>query len=146
MENLQQDHLNEMGLQIDGDVRQQLAVASKWAKFISILVFVGCGLLLVFGVAGGAAIMSAFNRFGSFSNYFGEFGGTFFIIIVVFVVAVFCAVYYFLYAFAQKVKNALLSENTSDLNAGLRSLKTFFVITTIFAILSLLNTLITLFR
>jgi hypothetical protein len=50
-------------------------------------------------------------------------------------------VYYFLYNFSQKIKTALLTENTADLNAGLKSLKIFFIITTSFAIISLLNTI-----
>ena len=146
MENSQQDHLEEMGLQLDGDARLQLSVASRWARFIAILVFVGCGLMLVFGLIGGAAIMRAFDRIGSFNNIFGNFGGTLFIVLILFAVTVICVVYYFLLAFSKKIKDALLSESTADLNAGLRSLKTFFIITTVFAILSLINTLAVFFR
>ena len=141
MENLQNDHLSEMDLQLDGEVRQQLYDAGKWARFISIVMFVACGLMLFFGIVGGAAILSALNKLGSTREFFGELNGTVFLVIVVFVIVAVAVVYYFLFNFARKIKNALISENTAELNAGLKSLKIFFIITTVFAILSLLNSI-----
>ncbi len=143
MENMEKDHLVEMDLNIDADVRQQLHETSKWTKFISIVMFVACGLLLLVGVLGGAVFFSAFRKIGY--GFLGDFGGATLIIIIVVMVAVLGLVYYFLFNFSQKIKTALLSENTAELNAGLRSLKIFFIITTLFAIISLLNTISKLF-
>lgn len=146
MENPAPDHLSEMDLQLDGEVRQQLYTAAKWARFISVIVFIGCAIMLIFGVAGGAAIINAFQRLGTFSDLFGGFGGTLFVVIIVLVVAVVVFVYYFLFHFAAKIKNALLGESTAELNAGLKSLRIFFIITTVFAMLSLLNTIVNMFK
>lgn len=145
MENLQQDHLRGMDLEIDNPVRQQLYDTARWTKFISIVMFVACGLLLVFGTIGGAALFTVIRKMGPAGGLISEMSGALFIAIVLLVVAVLAIVYYFLFNFSRKVKIALLSENTAELNAGLRSLKTFFIITTVFAILSLLNSIASMF-
>lgn len=145
MENLQQDHLRGMDIEIDNPVRQQLYDTARWTKFISIVMFVACGLLLVFGTIGGATLFTVIRKMGPAGGLMNEMSGALFIAIVLLVVAVLAIVYYFLFNFSRKVKIALLSENTAELNAGLRSLKTFFIITTVFAILSLLNSIASMF-
>lgn len=145
MENLQKDQLRGMDLEIDNQVRQQFYDAARWTKFISIVMFVACGLLLIFGTIGGAALYSVVKKMGAASGLLGELSGALFITIILLVTVVLAIVYYFLFNFSRKVKNALLSENTEELNAGLRSLKTFFIITTVFAILSLLNSIASMF-
>lgn len=141
MENFNQDHLTNMGLDLDREVRLQLNEAAKWSKFIAIVMFVASGLILIFGIAGGAALTATLRKLGGCYGFLGDFDGALLIAVFVFVAAVLALVYYFLFNFSQKTKAALLSENTADFNAGLKSLKTFFIITTVFAILSLLSTL-----
>jgi len=145
MENMEQDHLTEMDLNIDSDVRQQLYESAKWTKFISIVMFVACGLLLLVGILGGTAFFSMFRSLSSSYGFLDEYAGAVLIIIVLIVVAVMALVYYFLFNFSQKIKTALLTDNTADLNAGLRSLKIYFIITTVLAMISLLNSISQLF-
>ena len=64
MENSTQDHLENVDLQIDNQVRQQLSEAGRWTKFIAIVMFIACGLLLVFGIAGTAALSNIFEKYG----------------------------------------------------------------------------------
>lgn len=142
MENMEQDHLSEMDIKVDEKVRQQLYETSKWTKFISIVIFIVCGLMLLVGVIGGTAFFSIFNRFGY--GFLGDIGGAI-IFVIVLIVVVTALVYYFLFDFSRKINNALVSESVTELNAGLKSLKVFFIITTVFAILSLLNTILKLF-
>lgn len=146
MENYQQDHLSEMDLQLDGEVRQHFTEAGKWAKFISIVVFIGCALVLVFGIIGGASIVNAFRSVGNIDGILRNFGGQLIIAVIVFVVAVVSFVYYFLFTFSQKMKNALLTESTAQFNAALKSLKIFFIITTVLALLSLVNSIANMFN
>jgi hypothetical protein len=141
MENFNQDHLTNMGLDLNGEVRLQLNEAAKWSKFIAIVMFIASGLILIFGIAGGAALTAALRKLGGGYDFLGDFEGAVLIVVFVFVAAVLALVYYFLFSFSQKTKVALLSENTADFNAGLKSLKTFFIITTVFAILGLLSSI-----
>ncbi len=147
MENLPQDHLSGMNLQIDPETRQHLNDSSKWSRFISITIFVFCGIILVISILAGSTIMRAFDTLTSKGdNVFSNFPTAALVAIVFFVILLLVAVYYFLYNYAVKVKAALLNEDAAVFNKGLRSLKTFFIITTIMSIISLLNTIFTLFR
>lgn len=145
MENLQNDHLTQLDLELDGPVRQQLNDSAKWTRFISIVMFVACGILLLFGIIGGAALSTVFRKYSDGYGQFGEMGGGIIMLIVVFIAAVMGVIYYFLFNFSNKIKTALISESTSEFNAGLRSLKTFFIITTVFSILALLINIFNLF-
>ena len=146
MENLEQDHLNSMDLEIDADVRQQFSDAGKWTKFVSIVMFIFCGFILLFGVIGGAAMMTIFQSMEKSFGMLGEFGGGIFIVFIVIIAAAIAIVYYFLFNFSRKMKVALISESIQDFNTGLKSLKTYFIITGVFAILSLLSAVFNLFN
>jgi hypothetical protein len=145
MENLNEDQLTNMDLEMDLEARLQLNEAAKWSKFIAIVMFVACGLILMFGIAGGAALTGVLKKLGGTYQALEGFEGAILIVIIVFAVAVLALIYYFLFNFSQKIKAALLSENTADFNTGLKSLKIFFIISTVFAILGLLNNVYNLF-
>jgi hypothetical protein len=145
MEDLQDDHLSNLDLEIDNQVREKLSESIKWAKFISIMMFIASAVLLLFGLIGGAAITSIFRNAGGAYNVLGDMTGGVFIIIIVFIALVIAVVYYFLYNYSVKIKNALISENIETLNAGLKSLKLFFMIGAILGGLSLINEIVKLF-
>jgi heme/copper-type cytochrome/quinol oxidase subunit 2 len=136
MSDIYNDQLKDIGLQLDNDARQHLFEAGKWAKFIAIVVFAGCALFLLAAMLSGTKLASAFQM-GSF----GQDSLLIIILIVLFIIAIVGAVFYFLFNFSRKIKKGLIEENTESLNSGLRSLKVYFIITSIFAILSLLSTL-----
>ncbi|MFT3908214.1 MAG: hypothetical protein QM737_02215 [Ferruginibacter sp.] len=147
MEQFQQDQLSDLNLQVDGEVRQHLGTAAKWSKFISIFVFVFCGIFLLIALAASTVIMSTIRKVSPDTfSFLGDASVGIIIGILVFIIAVMGVVYYFLYNFSVKIKLALLSEDVDALNKGLASLKTFFIITTIFSVLALLNSIYTLFR
>jgi flagellar biosynthesis protein FlhB len=144
MELNETDHLSEMGLQIDNEVRQQFITAGTWAKFLSVLMFICGGILLLAGIFGGSEIINQYSKLRPLSGL-SEYQGGAIVAIVIFVVMVLIVVYYFLFNFSGKIKTALQNENVADLNTGLKSLKIYFILTTVFAILSLLFTLYSLF-
>lgn len=146
MEKTQTDLLAQMDLQVDSGVQQQLYESAKWSRFISIVMFIAAGLILIAGVIGGAAFSGTVRRMGGSYRLLGEFGGPLLIVFIVLIAVVIGLVYYFLYNFSEKIKNALTTESRQDLNAGLRSLKTFFIISTVLAALSLLNSIVNLFN
>ena len=63
MELVNQDQLTQMDVQLDLESRQHLFDASKWSKFLSVIVFIACALVLVFGIMGGKSIISAMEKF-----------------------------------------------------------------------------------
>jgi len=147
MEQFQQDQLSDLNLQVDSEVRQHLGSSAKWTRFISITVFVFCGLFLLIALAASSVIMSTVKKLSPESfNFLGDASVGIIIGIIIFAVAIMVIVYYFLFNFSAKIKLALLSEDIDALNKGLASLKTFFIITTVFSILALLNSIYTLFK
>jgi hypothetical protein len=145
MENVNEDQLTNMDVEMDREARLQFNEAAKWCKFIAIVMFIACGLILIFGIVGGAALTGVLRKLGGTYTILGGFNGAGLIIIIVFIAAVLALVYYFLFNFSQKIKAALLSENTADFNAGLKSLKIFFIISTVVTLLGLLNNAYNLF-
>jgi hypothetical protein len=148
MENYNQDLLADQGLRIDEEASQHLAEAAKWTKFLSVTMFVLCGVLLLFGVFGASAMIAAFSSKlggGQLAGLGGGLGAGVVIAIIIFVVAIMVVYYYFMYNFSNKIKLGISSGDTSLINAGINSLKTFFIITIVFSGISLLSTVIGLF-
>lgn len=108
--------------------------------------FVFAALILLIGLAGNALFSSVFeNLGGQYASVF-RMGGAVFIVIALLVAVVIAIVYYFLYAFASKIKNAVLSESQEELTDGLKMLKLYFIISTVFAIIALLNNIYSFFK
>ncbi len=146
MEQNEQNYLGDMNLQVDQEVKGHFNNSAKWTRFISITVFIFCGIMLIGGILGGSTIVSLFDKASAGSTGFlFKLSGKLLILIVVFFVLVMAFINYFLYNYAVKIKSALQNENVETFNKGLSSLKTFFIITTVFAILTLINSLYELF-
>lgn len=142
MENYKEDQLSEVDLKIDDEVQAELSTASYWTKFISIVVFIFCGLFLLFILLGGSSFATLFNK----TNTFRGFGANSFGLIaaiVIFVISLVVTVYYFLYSFSAKMKLALQNEDESILNKAIISLKIFFAITAVGSIISILSSIFT---
>ena len=143
---MEQDHLAELGLQVDAEVTQYLKNSAKWSRFIAIIMFVVCALLLVLGITKIKIVNTLLSRLTT-NSYFvlGELDDAVLIAIVLLLVALLAAIYILLFNFSVKIKRALATDNVAELNAGLRSLKVFFIITTVFAVMGLAKSIIDLF-
>jgi uncharacterized membrane protein len=116
------------GLTIDHISKAHLAEAAKWAKFLAIVGFVVCGLIVLVGVFFGS-FLSAMggNRYGN--NYDNDMmSGLSGIIAAMYILI---AVLYFfpclfLYYFSTKMKGALLANDQNILNASFQNLKKMF--------------------
>lgn len=145
MEQPQKDLLSEVDLQADAEVRRNLYESAKWSKTIAIFMFVAAGLVFVGGLAGNNTISRIFSKAGGVYNIINEIGPAGMKLIVVLAALFIVLVYYFLLQFSSKTKAALQAENTAALVAGLKSLKIFFIITTVLAALGLVNNISQLF-
>jgi hypothetical protein len=107
--------------------------------------FVAAGLILIFGIIGGAALAGVLKKMGAQYQVLGDFDSSVLIAIFVVIAALLAFIYYFLFQFSQKIKAGLLSEDMGVFNNALKSLKTFFIITTVISILSLVMNIYNLF-
>ena len=107
-------------LQIDHESTIYLTESAKWAKFLAMLGFIWCGILILLGFSTMATKMSSFS--GAYGTGYA---------IGVSVVYMGMAVVYFFpclyaYNFARKVQQALQNNDQTQLNASFRNLRSAF--------------------
>ena len=132
---------NLFDLQIDQQSSGYLSQAARWAKFLSIVGFVSCGLILLWGFFAGSIMSTFTNRLstetGSRLGPVAGIGAVFFLII-----ALICAVLYFfpclyLFRFATKMQLALKNNDQNFLTNSFGNLKSFYKFIGILTIIGL---------
>ena len=115
-------------LSISEEIKGYLKETASWAYFLAIVGFVGLALLLIFGLFFGAIISSMptdpYSELGIGTGFIG------FIYVILAVIYFFPILY--LYKFAKKMKNALSSNNNSELTESFSNLKSHYKFVGIF--------------
>lgn len=119
------------GINVDQAGRSHLSEAARWAKFLSIIGFIMCGIIVLVGVFFGSVFSTLTSGYGnspyddlstSAASGLGTMAAVFYII--------FALIYFiptlFLYRFATKMKTALASNDQIVLNASFQNLKAAF--------------------
>ena len=113
------------GFGIDQSSRAHLAEAAKWAKFLAIIGFVMCGLIIVLSFFIGALFSTSMSRYGDSAAFGSGFG-----IIMTIVYLSFGVLYFFpclfLFRFANNMIVALNSNEQITLNRSFQNLKIMF--------------------
>ncbi len=111
---------NLFELQIDHEVSSHLRETAKWAKFLSIVGFVGLGLILVVVLFAGSMVASYSSSplTAAFSG-----GGTLQIILLLVMVALYFFPCLFMFNFSSKMLRALHNNDQYTLVASFRQLK-----------------------
>ncbi|MBC7848410.1 MAG: hypothetical protein H7Y31_01675, partial [Chitinophagaceae bacterium] len=107
-------------LQIDQQVSSYLSETAKWAKFLAILGFIMCGLLVVVGFFASSLL----TRFGN-DGYASGMSIFFTIIYIVLAIVYFFPCLY-LYHFANKMQRALRQNDQISLTDSFRNLKSCY--------------------
>ncbi|MCP9752496.1 hypothetical protein [Ferruginibacter sp. HRS2-29] len=125
MENTQNLLNNE--LQVDGNVRNHLNETAGWAKFLGIVGFIVSGLIGIGALFAGTFI-TTLSR--SSTAYYGssEMSAMSGMITVVYMILAVIGFFIslFTYKFGTKTKQALLTSDQDNLNAGMMNLKFIF--------------------
>lgn len=118
------------GINVDQIARTHLSETAKWAKFLSIMGFIICALIVLIGIFFGSFFSMFSSRYGS--NPYDElpvsstgFGATMAIAYVIIALIYFFPCL-FLFRFATKMKAALAANNQEVLNTSLQNLKATF--------------------
>jgi Family of unknown function (DUF5362) len=118
---MEQQTDNLLDLQIDMQSNSYLTEAAKWSKFLAIIGFISCGLMLIIGIAT-ASIFSGNASSGVFAGMGGLVMSSFYF--------VFAIVYFFpclyLLRFASKMQVALRRNDQQELNNSFANLKSCF--------------------
>ncbi|HVZ55186.1 MAG TPA: hypothetical protein VG870_00890 [Chitinophagaceae bacterium] len=110
-------------LHIDATGRVHLAEAARWARFLSIVGFILCGLIVIMGLFFSTIISSFPGAYGM--GPMAAMGGA------VAVLYLLIALFYFfmclfLYRFGSRMKMALATENQDSLNISFQNLKVLY--------------------
>ena len=130
-------------LQVDETASKNLSDATRWAKFLSITAFVCMGLVVIFFIALRSQIASAFSEvIPGFSDIdsLGMLIG-----IIVIAAGIVCLLMYFLFRGATLIKKGIETKSQDVFNNGLASLKAYFTMYGILAIIGLISNLVSLF-
>jgi len=117
------------GFGIDQSSRAHLYEAAKWAKFLAIVGFVMCGLIVVAAIFAGsilAMFSNSYNEgYGSSAVLTGGMGA-FVAIFYICMAILFFLPYLFLFRFATRMKTALNTNDQLTLNTSFQNLKIMF--------------------
>ena|SRR5690606_4169872 len=129
------------GLSINETNKTELAEAARWAKFLAILGFIMCGLIVLGGIFAGTIFSTLMS--GNMQEIEGMEGGMpagFGGIMAVFYI-IFALIYFFpclfLFRFANQMKAALATNEQGALNSSFQNLKSMFRFLGIFTIVML---------
>lgn len=117
------------GLNIDPAAKGHLAEAARWAKFLAIVGFITCALIVVVGIFAGSLFSMYSNKYEGFDQNvkvnttgLGAVAAVFYVLIAL--------LYFFpclyLFNFASKMKAALLSNDQNILTSSFQNLKKTF--------------------
>ncbi len=126
----QQQGSSLFGLTVDQSGKAHLAEAARWARFLAIVGFVVCALVVLIGVFFSSFLGVLSNRYGG-DNPYGAVSFTpgmgavmaFYYIVIALIYFFPCL---FLFRFATKMKVALASNDQETLNTSFQNLKATF--------------------
>ena len=125
MEQLPNDYLSSTEeLEITDETSGYLIETSKWAKFIAISFYVLCGIAIVLVFAYGSTLSNSFGSYGG--RYQDQFAAIIFVLIIGAVIV--GVTWYFLLAFANKMRAGIQAQNIEQVNAGLNAMKIHLII------------------
>ena len=124
---MEQDQSTSLfGLNIDPSSKAHLNEAAKWAKFLAIMGFIVCGLIVLIGIFAG----SIFSRMSSYRSFDTEVNTSSFAAAAAVIYILIAVLYFFpclfLFRFAVKMKTALMSDDQNTLNTSFQNLKKTF--------------------
>lgn len=117
------------GLNVDQAGRAHLSEAARWAKFLSIVGFVVCALIVLMGLFFSSFMSVISARYGD--NPYGDMSaapglGAIMAVYYIVIALIYFFPCLFLYRFATKMKLSLASNDQDVLNASFQNLKATF--------------------
>lgn len=119
---METNQTNLFELQVDELSSGYLKETAKWAKFLAILGFIGCGLL----VLGGIALVFTMSAASMGGVAFGGMYSSAFSLIYLALAALYFFPCFYLYRFASSMQQALQAGEAIQLQTSFRNLKSCF--------------------
>ena len=117
------------GLSIDMNSKAHLSEAARWARFLAIVGFVMCGLIVLGGIFAGSIISSLMGGYRGSGFRDSPMGSGVSMMMTIFYIG-FAVLYFFpclfLFQFANYMKAAIATENQDSLTTSFQNLKRTF--------------------
>lgn len=113
-------------LHIDQSSMNYLSEAARWARFLSIIGFIYCGLMIICGIFIGSIMSMMVPSMGGESAAMSAVGTGFVGVFIVIVSLLLFFPAYYLFSFSSKIKRALHNNDQPVLTDALKNLKSFF--------------------
>ncbi len=115
------------GLAIDPIIKTHLSETARWGKFLAIVGFIMCGLIIVGGITLATTVGNMERTYGSdIGPSFGRTFGPAFIVVYIIVAIIYFFPCLFLLRFSNKMKTALAADSQADLTLSFQNLKILF--------------------
>jgi hypothetical protein len=139
MEQDQNQNQSLFGLSIDAQSRSFLAESAKWGKFLAIMGFISCILVVIVGIYMATQAAELNKAMGQYGYYRREVRGLGPIMAAIYIVGALIYFFPFLYLlrFSNQMKAALAAENQENLTASFQNLKSMFKFVGVFTIIIL---------
>ncbi len=126
---------NLFELQLDPSSLNYLNESARWARFLAIIGFISCGLMIIVGVFFGSVMSGLMTNAGSESA--AMMSGGFFSIIYILISLLLFFPSLYLFNFSSKMRKAFQNNDQLILTDSLRNLKSFFKFYGIFTVVIL---------
>ena len=133
---MDQDQSSLFGLGIDPTTKAHLSEAARWARFLSIVGFIMCAILILVGIFAGSIFSTFTSKFSSGTDISSTFSAVFVVLYIIIAVIYFFPCL-FLFQFAGLMKSALASNDQNTLNTSFQNLKKMFRYVGILTIIAL---------
>lgn len=108
-------------LAVTAIAQEYLLISAKWGKFLSIIGFVGCGIMILIGVFFSSFMASNSMQFSKLPFPAAMIG-----VIYVVIAALMFFPCIFLFKFSVKMKDAILTASQENFEIGLENMKSMF--------------------
>jgi Family of unknown function (DUF5362) len=122
----QSENADLFDLHLDQSSINYLGEVARWCRFLSIIGFIYCGLMVLFGVFFGTIISMMTPMMGQDSAAMSTIGSGFLGIVIIVVSLLLFFPAYYLFNFSTKMKRAILHNEQPVLAESLKNLKSFF--------------------
>jgi uncharacterized protein DUF5362 len=116
---------NTFALQVDNGNIPYLVEAAKWAKFLGILGFILCALMIICGLFAGS-FFASLPEFNTSLNAMGAAGSIFITVWLVLIALLYFFPSLYLFNFASKMQTAIRNNDQVYLNSAFKNLKSCF--------------------
>jgi len=131
----QQQDPSLLELQVDYDAGNILKDATRWSRFIAIVGMVSVSIFILVILFAGTAMVTLFDKL---MPGMGEYPAMVIVIfVVVFIIIGFMA--FLIYRFSTQIRKAIETQDQELFGRGLNTMRIYFIIAGVFAILGLIS-------